>query len=83
MYYTVSARGNVRSSLAEFAQLANATLNDGRGWAKLGIRFEQVQSGGSFNLILSEAQLLPTFSSGCSAEYSCRVGVNVIINDDR
>ena len=83
VYYTVSARGNVRSSLAEFAQLANATLNDGRGWAKLGIRFEQVQSGGSFNLILSEAQLLPTFSSGCSAEYSCRVGVNVIINDDR
>ena len=83
VYYTVSARGNVRSSLAEFAQLANATLNDARGWAKLGIRFEQVQSGGSFNLILSEAQLLPTFSSGCSAEYSCRVGVNVIINDDR
>lgn len=83
VYYTVSARGNVRSSLAEFAQSANATLNDGRGWAKLGIRFEQVQSGGSFNLILSEAQLLPTFSSGCSTEYSCRVGVNVIINDDR
>jgi hypothetical protein len=71
------------SNLAEFASQANQTLNDSRGWAQLGLVFQQVDSGGSFNLILSEASQVPSFSSGCSAEWSCRVGVSVIINDDR
>ena len=26
---------------------------------------------------------MTSFSSGCSAEYSCRVGRNVVMNDDR
>ena len=81
--YTVSAKGSVSSSLAEFSQQVNQTLNDSRGWAQLGVSFREVSNGGRFNLILSEASLLPSFSSGCDVEWSCRVGASVIINDKR
>jgi hypothetical protein len=33
--------------------------------------------------VLAQARYLPAFSSTCSAAYSCRVGRNVIINEDR
>ncbi len=81
--YTVSTKGVTSSNLAEFAAQANQTLNDSRGWAQLGFNFQQVDSGGSFNLILSQASQVPSFSSGCSVQWSCRVGTSVIINDDR
>lgn len=81
--YTVSTKGHTASNLAEFAMQANQTLNDSRGWSQLGLAFQQVETGGDFNLILSEASQVPSFSSGCSAAWSCRVGVSVIINDDR
>ena len=81
--YTISTRGNVRSSLPEFRQMAAETLNDPRGWVRAGITFQEVPSGGQFSLILSEARLLPEFSVGCSAYWSCRVGRYVIINDYR
>lgn len=81
--YTLATKGVTRSNLAEFSAQANQTLNSPRGWAQLGFSFKQVPSGGEFNLILSEASQVPTFSPGCSAEWSCRVGVSVIINDDR
>lgn len=47
------------------------------------IIFRQVNSGCSFNLVLSAAADVPSFSSACSVEWSCRVGNNVIINLDR
>lgn len=81
--YTVSTRGVVKSSRDSFAALASKTLNDGRGWARVGLSFREVSSDGDFNLILSQASLLPTFSSACSADWSCRVGASVIVNDDR
>lgn len=81
--YTVTTKGATKSNLAEFASQANQSLNDPRGWGQLGLKFQQVSIGGSFHLILSEASQVPSFSSGCSAEWSCRVGVSVIINDDR
>ena len=34
-------------------------------------------------LVLSEASRVPGFSSGCSSEWSCRVGRFVIINQER
>lgn len=81
--YSVITRGTITADLAEFRQQANATLNDARGWARLGVRFSEVATGGSFTLVLSEASQVPSFSSGCSAEYSCRAGRYVIINQDR
>ena len=42
-----------------------------------------VARGGAFTLVLSQAGLVPSFSSGCSSMWSCRVGRFVIINQDR
>jgi len=80
--YTISKNGPV-ADLAEFSTLANATLNDPRGWSRLNVQFKQVASGGDFNLILSQPSALPSYSSGCSVDWSCRAGNNVVINNDR
>lgn len=81
--YSIRSSGTVKGSLSEFATIAKQTLNDARGWAQMGVRFVEVESGGMFTLYLSQASLLPGFSSGCSADWSCRAGNSVIINDDR
>lgn len=93
--YCVGTKGNVGDAAA-FAVQAYEALNGERGWARAGVTFVQAGTGqvGSgqvsgqsgecgFTLVLSEAQYLPAFSEGCSAEYSCRVGDDVIINWDR
>ncbi len=81
--YSVTTRGTVRANLVEFRSQANATLNDPRGWARMGVSFQEVESGGMFILVLSEASQLPSFSPGCGTEYSCRAGKYVVINQDR
>jgi hypothetical protein len=82
--YDVSTRGTITADLSEFKSLANQTLNDGRGWSRLGVSFQEVASGGSFNLVLSEASQVPSFyPSICSIYWSCTVGNYVIINQDR
>lgn len=83
VYYSVAAKGVITSDLDEFKAQANQTLNDGRGWARMGVSFQEVASGGSFVLVLSEASQVTSFSSACSVYYSCRVGINIIINQDR
>ncbi len=47
------------------------------------MQFRRVAKGGSFTLVLAEASTVPSFSSQCSATYSCRVGRYVIINQTR
>jgi hypothetical protein len=69
--------------VTEFKTIAATVYANPSGWTRAGICFQEVASGGNFNLILSEAQYLPAFSSVCTVEYSCRVGNNVIINDTR
>lgn len=81
--YDVSTKGAIHASLSEFKLLANQTLNDPRGWARMNVKFIEVPSGGRFTLVLAEASQLPTFSSGCSSDYSCRAGRYVVINQDR
>lgn len=82
--YDVTTKGSITASLAEFKQQANQTLNDARGWARMGVIFKEVASGGQFTLVLSEASQVPSFSpGGCDAQYSCRAGRYVIINQDR
>lgn len=81
--YDVATRGSVKASFTEFKQQANQTLNDARGWARMNVAFKEVASGGQFTLVLAEASQLPSFSSGCSSEYSCRAGRFVVINQDR
>jgi hypothetical protein len=81
--YDVTTRGVITADLAVFKADANETLNDSRGWAQMGVRFQEVASGGMFTLVLSQASQLPTFSSGCDALYSCNAGRYVVINQDR
>jgi hypothetical protein len=81
--YSVTTRGAVTANFSEFQVQANQSLNDPRGWPRMGVSFKQVPTGGNFILVLSEASQLPSFSSGCSVEYSCRAGQYVIINQDR
>jgi len=78
--YDVTSKGALYASLSEFKLLANQTLNDPRGWSRMNVKFVEVGSGGRFTLVLAEASQVPTFSSGCSSDYSCRVGRYVIIN---
>ncbi len=81
--YDVITKGAIVADIAQFKSQANASLNDARGWARMGVVFQEVASGGMFTLVLSEASQIPTFSSGCGTEYSCRSGRYVIINQDR
>ncbi len=81
--YEVETRGGIDTDLTEFKTLVAETLRDHRGWAAANVAFERVQSGGDFTLWLSAADKMTSFSSGCDAIYSCRVGTNVIINNKR
>lgn len=84
--YCLQTKGNVGNATA-FANAVYATLNDPQGWPRAGAIFEQMPedacASADMAIILSEAQYLPTFSSYCSVQYSCRVGQEVIVNDDR
>ena len=81
--YRVETRGKIVADLATFRQQAQQTFDDPRGWRGSGVAFRRVTRGGAFVLVLSEASQVPTFSSGCSAQWSCRVGNYVVINQLR
>ena len=82
--YSVATRGTVRSDVAFFAAHAQRTFDDYRGWGLGGsIRFTRVSSGGNFTLWLAQASQVPSFGYPCSSTYSCQVGRDVIVNDDR
>lgn len=82
--FSVRTRGTVLGDPGQVAAVALATLNDRRSWSLGGsIAFRQVATGGSFTIWLSQDGQVPSFGSPCSTFYSCRVGSNVVINDDR
>ncbi|MBM7515951.1 DUF3152 domain-containing protein [Nocardioides nitrophenolicus] len=82
--YEVRTRGSLGGvDLAQARGLVQETYDDPRGWRGRGVRFKQVRRGGAFTLWLAQARLVPAFSGACSAQWSCRVGRNVIINLDR
>lgn len=81
--YIVRSRGTIKASMTTFAATVAATYADSRGWVRGHHRFARVSSGGDFTVLLAEARYVPTYHSICSIQYSCRVGRNVIINQDR
>ncbi|WP_299052074.1 DUF3152 domain-containing protein [uncultured Nocardioides sp.] len=81
--YHVETRGRIVASLPEFRRQAAESYADARGWRGRGVVFRRVARGGDFTLVLAEASEVPRFSPGCSAEWSCRVGRYVIINQLR
>jgi hypothetical protein len=82
--YSIATIGSVRSDVNQFAAHVAATYADPRGWSLGGsIRFVRVPTGGDYTVWLANPATIPGFSSGCSADLSCRAGRNVLINDDR
>lgn len=85
--YCVSTKGDVGGSKVqrEFENSIFRTLNDPRGWPRAGATFtySSDSSNCDFVIYLSQPSLMTSFSGDCSDEYSCRVGDNVIINEDR
>jgi hypothetical protein len=81
--YSVTAQGSVAGNLDEFAGVAAQTFADPRGWGLGGtLAFQRVASGGEFTLILASPAVVGA-NAGCDSYYSCRVGRNVYINDER
>ena len=81
--YSIETWGSVLSDIGEFKAHVGETLGHASGWSSAGLRFGEVSNGGSFTVVLAEPARVAAFSSVCSAEYSCRVGRYVIINDER
>src|SRR4051812_41137760 len=81
--YHLETRGRIVADLEVFKKQAQATYDDHRGWRRSGISFRRVPRGGSFTLVLSAAGRMTSFSSTCSAQWSCRGGRYVLINQAR
>ena len=82
--YTVETRGPVVSDPDVFRAVAAATLNDPRGWSLGGaIRFDEVPALGQFRLVLATPDQVAAADPSCEVEWSCRVGDDVLINEDR
>jgi hypothetical protein len=82
--YRVATRGPVTADVGEFERQVASTLSDDRGWSLGGpLVFEQTAGPADLTIWLSTAGAVPSFSSGCSAQWSCRAGANVVINEDR
>ncbi len=81
--YRIETRGKVAGALDTFKQRTAEIFADPRGWSRSYVHFKRVKSGGGFSLFLSQAKFVPSFGSVCARYWSCRVGRNVIINENR
>lgn len=82
--YDISFRGTLKADRTEFEKLVDQTLTDNRGWARAGVKFQKVASGGRLHVVLaSGVEVEKASPNGCSSELSCTVKPYVLINDDR
>ena len=82
--YDVSYRGTIQADKEEFRNLVRETLTSPNGWARAGVTFKEVSSGGRLHVVLASGDQVKAVSpSGCSAELSCTVKPYVLINDTR
>lgn len=82
--YTIETRGDVQSDVDHFAEVTNDTLSDIRGWSlNFNVSYSRVSSGQDFRLILASPEAVDRASSACSPQWSCRVGNQILINDER
>lgn len=83
IFYRTGVWGEVEASFEEFKKNVQETLEDERGWARMGLEFIEVEENPDVLVILSdEAHLNAT--GGCSGDLSCTTWNNeVIINDLR
>ncbi|QZY28373.1 DUF3152 domain-containing protein [Nocardioides coralli] len=81
--YRIETRGRITASMKVFRRQVAETLADPRGWRSAGVAFKRVARGGAFSVVLAEASTVPSFHPICSAQWSCRVGRYVVINQMR
>lgn len=82
--YTIETRGGVSSDVGTFAAIARTNLTGGRGWTlEGGISYWQVSSGADLRIVLATPAAVDAAAPGCSATWSCRVGNQVLINEER
>ncbi|MGZ5404445.1 MAG: DUF3152 domain-containing protein [Nocardioides sp.] len=81
--YRIETRGSISADMSVFRAQVAETFADPRGWRSAGVVFKRVARGGDFSVVLAEASTVPSFSPVCSAEWSCRVGRYVVINQMR
>lgn len=82
--YRIATRGPVVADVGHFASHVQATLDDPRGWSLGGsIRFVRTDGPADVTIWLATAGAVPSFGPPCSAQWSCRQGANVVINEDR
>lgn len=78
----VDATGTIPAAEVEtFVTQAQQTYDDARGWRAGGTAFTRTsRSQSQFTLVLATSDRMTSYSSVCSAQWSCRVGRNVVIN---
>ena len=81
--YQVVTNGATKTSLTDFKRQVQETLNDDRGWKRLGVKFEYTESGGAFTMVLAESSKVPAYGAPCDDVWNCNVGNFVIANEDR
>ena len=83
--YKISYNGAIVADKATFERVVAETFADPGGWRRTGITFRRVpaSSASDVTVVLAQASRVPTYSSACSATYSCRVGRYVVVNQDR
>ncbi|MEJ7795181.1 MAG: DUF3152 domain-containing protein [Nocardioides sp.] len=81
--YRIETRGSISADMDVFRAQVAETFADPRGWRSAGIVFKRVAEGSDFSVVLAEASTVPSFSPVCSAQWSCRVGRYVVINQLR
>ncbi|HWI44091.1 MAG TPA: DUF3152 domain-containing protein [Nocardioides sp.] len=81
--FSFATRGRIRTSVRTFKRQVRQTYADQRGWRRAGVRFQEVRRHADLVVVLAEPRTVPSYSSGCSAYWSCRVGRFVVINQAR
>lgn len=81
--YQVVTKGATKTNLDTFKRQVQETLDDNRGWKRLGVQFEYVESGGAFTMVLAEPSHVPAYGYPCDDVWNCNVGNYVVANEDR
>ena len=82
--YSIASRGGVRTDIAAFAQKVASIYADPRGWSLGGsVRFREVAHGGDVIVWLATPDAMKSFGAGCSTQWDCRSGRDVVINEAR
>lgn len=81
--YEIAQRGRVRTDIEEFEALVSVILEEPGGWTRAGVELERVDSDGDVVIVLASPVEVAAADPGCSALWSCRLGDEVLINDQR